>query len=213
MIYLLHQTCLRVTHEGKKVDAVAQVTKMGMVFVFNRETGEPIFPIEERPVPASDILGEEVWTTQPFPSKPPPFVRHNFTEADVTDLSPESHQFVLDKIKGARMGSIFMPHSVEGTVQFPGTRGGAEWGGAAVDPGQGIMYVNANEIPLIIKMRQIDTAGKEVYLANAGKRVYTLNNCTACHGGDRAGTNVYPSLLNLSGKRSEAQIASLLKTG
>lgn len=204
---------LTITHEGKKVDAVAQVTKMGMVFVFNRETGEPIFPIEEKPVPPSDILGEEVWSTQPFPTKPEPFVRHNFTEADITDLSEESRQNVLQKVKGARMGSIYMPHSVGGTVQFPGTRGGAEWGGAAVDPGKGIMYVNANEIPLIIKMRQIDSSGKEVYLADAGKRIYTLNNCTACHGADRAGTNVYPTLLNLSGRKSETQIASLLKTG
>ena len=82
---------LTVSQNGKQVDAVAQVTKMGMVFVFNRETGEPIFPIEERPVPASDILGEEVWTTQPFPLKPVPLVRHKFTEEDVTDISPESH--------------------------------------------------------------------------------------------------------------------------
>lgn len=204
---------LTVTHEGKKVDAVAQVTKMGMVFVFNRETGEPIFPIEERPVPSTDLLGEEVWSTQPFPRKPLPFVRHQFSEADITDISPESHQHVLDKLKGVKMGSIYSPHSIEGTVQFPGTRGGAEWGGAAVDPTQGIMYVNANEIPLVIRMRQIDAAGQEVFLANAGKRVYTLNNCTACHGGDRAGTNVYPSLLNLSSRKSEKQVASLLKTG
>jgi quinoprotein glucose dehydrogenase len=202
-----------ITREDKKVDVVAQVTKMGMVFVFNRETGEPIFPIEERPVPTSDVLGEEVWATQPFPQKPQPFVRHKFTEADITDLSPEAHQYVRDKVKGARMGSIYMPHSLEGTVQFPGTRGGAEWGGAAVDPMQGIMYVNANEIPLIIKMRQIDAAGREIYLADAGRRVYTLNNCTACHGADRAGTNIYPSLLNLSSRKTERQIASLLETG
>lgn len=204
---------LTVTHNGKKVDVVAQVTKMGMVFVFNRETGEPIFPIEERPVPASDLLGEELWSTQPFPQKPLPFARHQFSEADITDISPESHRHVLDKLKAVKMGSIYSPHSIEGTVQFPGTRGGAEWGGAAVDPTQGIMYVNANEIPLVIRMRQIDVAGREVFLANAGKRVYTLNNCTACHGGDRAGTNVYPSLLNLSSRKSEKQVASLLKTG
>ena len=204
---------LTVSQNGKQVDAVAQVTKMGMVFVFNRETGEPIFPIEERPVPASDILGEEVWTTQPFPLKPVPLVRHRFAEEDVTDISPESHQYVLNKIKGARMGSIYMPHSIEGTVQFPGTRGGAEWGGAAVDPTQGILYVNTNEIPLLIKMRQIDAAGRDLFLTDVGRKVYTLNNCTACHGGDRTGTNVYPALTNLSKTKSEKQIASLLKTG
>ncbi|HTF17182.1 MAG TPA: PQQ-binding-like beta-propeller repeat protein [Chryseolinea sp.] len=202
-----------VKQNGKDVDAVAQVTKMGMVFVFNRETGEPIFPIEERPVPVSDVLGEEVWTTQPFPQKPAPFVRHRFTTEEVTDLTPESHQFVLGKLKGAKMGSIYMPHSAQGTVEFPGTRGGAEWGGAAVDPSTGIMYVNANEIPMLIRMRQIDTSGKEIYLADRGQRIYTMNNCTACHGGDRSGTNVYPSLIGIKSRKSEDQVASLLKTG
>ena len=204
---------LTVTQEGKEIDAVAQVTKMGMVFIFNRETGEPLFPIEERPVPPSYLLGEEVWSTQPFPVKPLPFVRHQFSEADVTDISPESHQFVLDKIKGARMGSIYTPPGTEGVVQFPGTRGGAEWGGAAVDPEHGIMYVNANEIPLLISMKQIDIEGQEEFLASAGQRIYALNNCTSCHGAERAGTNVYPSLQNLSKTRTEKQIASVLKTG
>lgn len=204
---------LTVTHDGKKIDAVAQVTKMGMVFVFNRETGEPIFPIEERPVPASDLLGEEVWETQPFPLRPPPFVRHRFTEDDVTDISPESNSFVREKLRGVRMGTIYTPHSIEGTVQFPGSRGGAEWGGAAVDPRRGIMYVNANEIPLLIRMRQIDLAGQEIYVADAGRRIYTMNNCTACHGGDRGGIGAYPSLLNISERMSESQVTSLLKTG
>lgn len=200
-------------HNGRKVDAVAQVTKMGMVFVFDRETGEPIFPIEERSVPASDLLGEEVSETQPFPQKPPPFVRHRFTEEDITNISPESNAFVRDKLRGVRMGSIYMPHSIEGTVQFPGTRGGAEWGGAAVDPTRGIMYVNANEIPLLIRMRQIDVTGQEIYLADAGRRIYTMNNCTACHAGDRGGIGTYASLLNISERMSETQVATLLKTG
>ena len=204
---------LTVTHDGKQIDAVAQVTKMGMVFLFNRETGEPLFPIEEKPVPASNLLGEEVWSTQPFPVKPLPFSRQQFSEADITDISPEANQFVRDKLKGARMGSIYTPPGTEGIVQFPGTRGGAEWGGAAVDPGKGIMYVNANDIPLLISMERIDIEGEEEYLASAGKRIFTLNNCTSCHGADRAGTNVYPNLQNLSKTRKEKQIASLLRTG
>ena len=204
---------LTVTHDGKKIDAVAQVTKMGMVFVFNRETGEPLFPIEERPVAASTLLGEEVWTTQPFPVKPPPFSRHRFTEEDVTDISPESRKSVLDKIRDAQYGSIYIAPDTRGVVQFPGTRGGAEWGGAAVDPQHAIMYVNANEIPLLISMKQIEVDGEEEFLASAGKRVYTLNACTSCHGGNRAGTNVYPSLRNLAKTRTEEQITTLLKTG
>lgn len=203
---------LTVTHEGKKIDAVAQVTKMGMVFLFNRETGEPLFPIEERPVPPSALPGEEVSATQPFPVKPPPFSRQVFSEADVTDISPEARQSVLDKIRDARYGSIYTPPDTKGIVQFPGTRGGAEWGGAAVDP-DGIMYVNANEIPFFISMRPIEIDGQEEFLASAGKRIYTLNACTSCHGADRAGTNVYPSLRNLGKTKTEKQVAALLKTG
>ena len=202
-----------VTHDGKKVDAVAQVTKMGMVFLFDRETGEPLFPIEERPVPATNLLGEEVWSTQPFPMKPLPFVRQQFTEAEITDISPKSHQFILDKLKGVRMGPIYTPHGTDAAIEFPGTRGGAEWGGAAVDPNHGIMYVNANEIPMIMTMKRIDIAGEEEFLASAGRRIFTMNNCTSCHGGDRAGTSVYPALRNLSKTKSEKQVASLLKTG
>ena len=204
---------LTVTHKGKQVDAVAQVTKMGMVFLFDRETGEPLFPIEERPVATSTLLGEEVWSTQPFPVKPPPFSRHKFTPDDVTDISPESRQAVLDKIKDAKYGSIFLPPDTRGVVQFPGTRGGGEWGGAAVEPTQGIMYVNANDIPLLISMKQIEVDGHEEFLASAGRRLYTLNACTSCHGADRAGTNVYPSLNNLAKTKNEKQVASLLKTG
>lgn len=204
---------LTVTHDGKKVDAVAQVTKMGMVFLFNRETGEPLFPIEERPVPPSPLLGEELWPTQPFPVKPPPFSRQAFTEDDVTDISPEARQAVLDKIKGATMGSIYTPQDTKGIVQFPGTRGGAEWGGAAVNPHTGVMFVNANNIPLLISMRQIEVDGHEEFLASAGKRIYEANACTSCHGSDRKGSQVYPSLTSLSATRSEEYVTSLLKTG
>ena len=204
---------LTVTHDGKRIDAVAQITKMGMVFLFNRETGQPLFPIEERPVPASALLGEEVWTTQPFPVKPPPFSRHTFTEQDITDISPESSRTVAEKIKDTKYGSIYIPPDTRGVVQFPGTRGGGEWGGAAVDPVNGIMYVNANEIPLLISMKQIEVDGQEEFLASAGRRVYTLNGCPSCHGGDRAGTNVYPSLKKLSATRTETAVAAVLKNG
>ncbi|MEO8470549.1 MAG: pyrroloquinoline quinone-dependent dehydrogenase [Chryseolinea sp.] len=196
---------------GNQIEAVAQVTKMGMVFMFDRHTGDPVFSIEERPVPTSALLGEEVWATQPFPSKPLPFVRHQFTTDDITNISPESHQFVTDKIKDARYGLIYNPPGIEGVVQLPGTRGGAEWGGAAVDPTSGIMYVNANEVPLLIKMKKLDSSGS--IIETPGEKIYTLNNCTMCHGADRSGTNVFPSLKQLNKRRNEKQIADLLKTG
>ncbi len=204
---------LTVTHEGRKIDAVAQTTKMGMVFLFERTTGEPLFPIEERPVPASALLGEEVWATQPFPVKPPPFSRQTFTTDDVTDISAESKAAVLEKIKDAKFGTIYIPPDTEGIVQFPGTRGGGEWGGAAIDPARGIMYVNANEIPLLISMKQIEVEGHEELLASAGKRIYTINACTSCHGADRKGTDVYPSLQKLGETRTEQEVAAILRNG
>lgn len=204
---------LTVNHDGQEIDAVAQVTKMGMVFVFDRQTGVPLFPIEERPVPASSLKGEEVWPTQPFPVKPPPFSRHEFTLQDVTDISPESREYILKKIETARYGSIFTPPDTTGVVQFPGTRGGAEWGGAAIDLTTGVMYVNANEIPLLISMRQIEAEGQEEFLASAGKRLYTVNACTSCHGAGREGTNIYPSLQKLQDRRSEKQITDIIKNG
>lgn len=204
---------LTVMHEGKKVDAVAQVTKMGMVFVFNRETGEPLFPIEERPVPASTLPGEEASATQPFPVKPPPFSRHHFTTEDVTGISPESRNFILEKIKGANHGTIYTPPSTNGIVQFPGTRGGAEWGGASVDPTSAIMYVNANDIPLLISMKEVEIEGQEKLLASAGKRIYNVNACSSCHGSERDGNTMFPSLINLSEKRTEKYVTDLLRTG
>ncbi|WP_228450601.1 pyrroloquinoline quinone-dependent dehydrogenase [Chryseolinea soli] len=205
-------TLVTLHKDGKDIDAVAQVTKMGMVFLFERESGEPVYPIEERPVPKSDLMAEETWPTQPFPVKPLPFVRHTYTENDITDISPASHDFVKAKITGARMGSIYTPPSTDGVVQFPGTRGGAEWGGASFDPETGVLYVNANEIPLLIKMKAMEMSGGQL-LASAGEKVYTLNNCTMCHGADRAGTGVFPSLQNLAKRKTEDEIRSLLKTG
>lgn len=204
---------LTVEHKGKKVDAVAQVTKMGMVFLFDRETGEPLFPIEERPVPSSDLLGEEVWPTQPFPTKPLSFARHQFTDDDITDISPEANAYVRSLIKNARYGSIYLPPDTRGVVQFPGTRGGAEWGGAAVDPNTGILYVNANEIPLLISMRRIEAEGQEEFLATVGRRIYTVNACTSCHGADRRGSNAFPSLRNIARTRTEEDVKQLVRSG
>jgi quinoprotein glucose dehydrogenase len=110
------------------------------------------------------------------------------------------------------MGAIFTPPSLDGVVQVPGTRGGGEWGGAAVDP-NGILYVNANELPMAIKMRPLDFAMEGESLANAGQRLYTVNNCTMCHGADRKGVQAFPSLRNISKRLSERQVIALLASG
>ena len=204
---------LTVVQEGKKIDAVAQITKMGMVFLFNRETGDPIYPIEERPVPKSELPGEEVSATQPFPVSPPPFARQVFAEDLITNISSESNQYIRKKIKGAKMGVIFTPPSLDGVVQFPGTRGGGEWSGASVDPETAILYVNANELPMFVQMRILDDSEKDESIGAMGQRIYSINSCASCHGGDRAGIGAFPSLLNLSKRRSEKQVSLMMTTG
>ena len=205
-------TLVTIKNGQRKTDAVAQVTKMGMVFLFNRLSGEPLFPIKERAVPRSGLMGEAAWPTQPFPVKPAPFARQYFSESDITGISDSAHAFVKEKVKNAKMGPIFTPPDTNGVVQFPGTRGGAEWGGASFDPGTGVLYVNANEIPLLVKMKPIPVADDDA-VTSRGEKIYTLNNCTMCHGANRAGTAVFPSLQQLSKKNSREQVAALLKKG
>lgn len=202
---------LNVQHNNKKVEAVAQVTKMGMVFLFDRVTGKPLFAIEEKPVTQSSLAGEQAAPTQPFPVKPKPFVRQFFSDDDLAHLSDSSYTYLKEKIKFAKKGSIYIPPDTAGVVQFPGTRGGAEWGGASVDVETGIMYVNANEIPLLIKMKQVAMNAADT--ASPGEKIYTLNNCTMCHGADRKGTPVYPSLLGLAQKYGAGQLSVLLQSG
>src|SRR5690348_7835481 len=140
-----------VNRGGVRVDAVAQTSKSGHVFLFNRETGEPLFPIEERPVPRSDLEGEAAWPTQPVPVKPAPFARQLFSYNEITDISPDSRRAVIERFSKLRPHLPFEPPSTQGTIIFPGFDGGGEWGGAAVDPG-GVLYVNANEMPWILQM-------------------------------------------------------------
>src|SRR5207248_624051 len=143
-----------VRQNGRRRDAVAQVTKTGFVFLLDRETGQPLFPVEERPVPASDVEGEAAWRTQPVPLRPPPFVRQAFTERQITDLSSEARESVLRRFQAARGRRIFAPPSREGTIVFPGFHGGANWSGASFDPATGRLYINANEIPWILTMQR-----------------------------------------------------------
>ena len=133
--------------EGKQIDAVAQITKQGFVFVFNRENGESLFPIEERKVPASHLLGEEASPTQPFPVKPKPFARQWITEADLTNYSDSDHQFLVKQFRSLRYEGLYTPPDLKGTLQLPGTRGGGEWGGAAFDPATNMFYIKSNDAP------------------------------------------------------------------
>jgi len=203
-----------VTHEGKKIDAVAQITKSGFVFLFDREDGTPLFPIEEIPVPESDLRGEEAWPTQPVPTAPPPFARQYFTAEDASDISPEVNQEIKERLAQVRTGKRFIPPSLEGTVIFPGFDGGGEWGGAAFDPTSGWLYVNANEMPWILTMFEIypDDGSKTISL---GRNSYA-QFCSSCHGMDRKGGSYMgeiPSLVNIALRKSKEGIIEMIQNG
>ena len=184
-----------VTSGTKRVDAVAQITKSGFVFLFDRQSGQPLFPVTERPVPKSDLWGEQTSPTQPFPLKPGPFARQSINEADVTPT--ERRRF-----RRLRHGSLFTPPSREGTLVLPGFDGGGEWGGAAVDPTSGVLYVNASDVPWIAAMREVRN-GLDAYAAR----------CARCHGADRLGRDRAPSLIDLSSRMSLEQLEALLERG
>jgi len=157
-----------INKNGEKVDAVAQITKQGFVFVFNRETGESLFPIEERRVPASNLPGEEASPTQPFPLKPKPFARQSITEADLTNYSPADHDSLVKKFRSMRYEGLYTPPDLKGTLQLPGTRGGGEWGGGAFDPATNMFYIKSNDAPdLITIVRGTNQASTEKVTATS----------------------------------------------
>jgi quinoprotein glucose dehydrogenase len=144
---------LTLRRNGRTIQAVAQATKMGFVFVFDRKTGEPVFPIEERTVPQSDVPGEESWPTQPFPTKPAPFSRQSFTEKDINPLLPPADlEAMKAKVRNARNEGLYTPPSLRGSISMPGHNGGANWGSGAVDPIRGEMYVVAKNMPVMLRL-------------------------------------------------------------
>ena len=208
-------TLVNVEREGEKIPAVAQITKSGHVYVFNRVSGDTLFPVVENPVPESDLQGEEAWPTQPFPLKPPPFTRQKMTEDDVNQYSRQKDS-LLNVLKRLRSGRQFIPPSVKGTLLYPGKDGGGEWGGAAWDPESGLLYVNANEMPWIIKMKERETKQVQANeLATMGKRVYQAN-CSSCHRMDRQGSNQsggVPSLVGLGDRKTRKDIRRIVQNG
>ncbi len=201
-----------VLHNGSRVDAVAQITKSGFVFLFDRSNGAPLFPIEERAVPASDLAGEQTSPTQPIPLKPAPFARQIMTEADVTDLSPEAHAAALARFRLLRHDDLFTPPSREGTVVLPGFDGGGEWGGAAADRETGVLYVNASDVPYIAAMRERPAASASA-VARSGAAVYAAT-CASCHGVDRRGDGGRTaSLIGVGARKSAAEVLQVIENG
>jgi quinoprotein glucose dehydrogenase len=173
---------LRIKRDGRFIDAVAQTTKQGFVFVFDRDTGKPLFPIEERPVPPSTVQGEVSAKTQPFPALPEPYARQTLTVNDLTQRTPAAHEYAVEQFQTfIHSTGQFYPLSVgKETIVAPGFDGGAEWGGPGVDRATGVIYINSNDV--------VDTGGLAVNDQNAGLglRIYRTQ-CALCHRDNRAG--------------------------
>jgi len=198
---------LTVTHGGRRVDAVAQTTKQGDVYLFDRATGHPLFPVQEKPYPISSTAGEVTSPTQPRPVVPEPFARQALTEDMLTNRTPEAHQFALEKFKTFRSEGAFIPLSLnKQTVVFPGFDGGAEWGGSAVDTKTGVIYVNANEMAWTggLTDKGSDSPGESVY----------GSLCISCHGEHREGSPpAFPSLVGIEKRLSDKEIADTVRQG
>jgi quinoprotein glucose dehydrogenase len=198
---------LTVKRDGKDVDAVAQTTKQGFVYLFDRVNGKPLFPIELRKYPPSNVLGELASVEQPLPARPAPFARQLLTERLLTNRTPEAHQWALEQFRKFRSEGQFVPFSVGiDTVIFPGFDGGAEWGGPAVDPQTGIIYINSNDVPWTGALAP--NTGP-----NSPRSIY-LSQCGICHGEKMAGSPpALPSLIGVGDRLTSLQIANTIKNG
>ena len=196
-----------VVRDGRRVDAVAQTTKHGFVFLFDRATGTPLFPIESSRYPESTVEGEKAAATQPLPLRPAPFARQRLTEQMLTTRTPEAHRAALEAFRMLRSEGQFVPLSVGAqTVIFPGFDGGAEWGGSAFDPESGLLYVNANEMAWTASLAPNENGG--------GARQTYLSSCASCHRDDMKGTPPQiPSLIDIGQRRSAEEIATVIREG
>ena len=200
-------TLVTLRRNGQNIDAVAQATKHGFVFVFNRSTGEPLFPIEYKKYPRSTVPGEVTNDTQPLPTKPAPFSRQLLTAALLTNRTPAVHQWAVDQFKTFRSDGQFVPLAVDQqTVVFPGFDGGAEWGGQAFDPQTGLYYVNANDL--------VWTGGLAPNTGGQSGRAMYLQHCASCHRDDRLGTPPQiASLVGIADRLSFSDVVAVIRQG
>jgi quinoprotein glucose dehydrogenase len=198
---------VEVTRKGRKIEAVAQATKSGHVWVFDRVSGQSLFDFEEVQVPPSEIPGEVLAKTQRLPLAPPAFARQEVTESILSKRTPEIHAELKARFAKLKSGPQFTPPSREGTFVFPGFDGGAEWGGQAFDPTTGLFYVNANEMAWVLRIIPRPMA------ASDGKSLYN-KNCASCHRPDRQGTPPeFPSLINIGAKLTTDELRTIIREG
>jgi quinoprotein glucose dehydrogenase len=195
-------------------DAVVQLTKMGLTFVLDRDTGQPLFPVHDVAVPRSTVPGEDTAATQPIPLKPQPLVRQSLNEADLTNITPEARAHALREFRKYRGGAIYTPPSLQGTITTPGHLGGAQWHGGSFDPALNVLYVNVNEAPTINRLREVHDLSGDVGQtpAQLGRFIYE-RTCAACHGFERQGVHPHtPALMDLT-KKSAREIESVIVEG
>lgn len=208
---------ITVTKNGKKIDAVAQVTKQGYTYVFDRITGQPLFPIDEVAAPSSLLPGEQTWPTQPVPSLPKPFAREAFqlTENDISPFANNKEE--LKNLLAASDKRLFAPPDTNNVLLLPGYDGGAEYGGAAADPLKGILYVNSNEMAWFLRIerhKESLQADKTNQGISAGEQIYSIH-CSSCHGEDRRGipSSGYPDLTTIEQKQTHQYVTEIISNG
>jgi quinoprotein glucose dehydrogenase len=196
-----------IKRDGKLIDAVAQTTKQGWVYLFDRVTGRPLTPIEYEKYSASTVSGEVAAETQPLPSRPAPFARQALTEDLLTNRTPEAHRWALEQFRSFKVGGPFAPLSVgQETIVFPGFDGGAEWGGSAFDPETGLLYVNANEMAWRASLAENENG-------NSSRQLYT-RNCATCHGDNMTGAPPQiPSLVGIGAKLDLSAVGAIIRQG
>jgi len=195
-------------HDGKQVDAVAQTTKQGFLYLFDRATGKPLFPIESHKYPPSDLPGEVASAEQPLPTKPAPYARQRLTEDMLTNRTPEVHQWAVEQFRTYRSDGQFVPLTTkQNTIIFPGFDGGAEWGGPAFDPESGLLYVNSNEMAWAVELAE-NKADPQ-----SGKGIYQ-SQCTICHRDDMKGSPpLFPSLVGVRDRMTQEMIRERIEKG
>ncbi|MDB4384800.1 DUF1080 domain-containing protein [Opitutaceae bacterium] len=198
--------------ENGKQDAVVQMTKMGLIFVLDRDTGEPIFPVDEVPVPPSTIPGEEAWPTQPIPRLPVSVSKTSMTVADLDDTTPERAARALEEFNKLRNVPMYAPPSLTESIMIPGTLGGIEWHGASYDANSNILYVNSHDSPSLMKLvPEGEPLGDDATPTQIGRQLY-VQNCASCHGLQREGVPpVFPGLQ--ASPRSDEEIEELIVNG
>jgi quinoprotein glucose dehydrogenase len=204
-----------IRHNGVERDVVAVAGKTGFLYVFDRDTGEPIWPIEERPVPVSGMPGERSWPTQPFPTNPPPFSRQTFSEDDINpypNITPEQREQFREYMRGARNQGLFTPIDFVDTVHIPGSNGGALFGTTAAEPDTGIVYVIGQDNPGILRLLRPGEGRGGPGNLSPGQVIYQ-RECQQCHGANRAGSQEAPSLIGITDQLSEADIRATIREG